>query len=1001
MKHARSSAIAVAVAATTVIALGFSQARPLAEGPAQDPQFIPTGVFITPNAAPGSSFAPLNPDVPDDPEFTVDHAVSMAVSPDKKTLLVLTSGYNSQNFPDGPLKGQPDPVLSTEYVFVYDIQNDVPIKRQVLAVPNAFEGLAFNPNGHEFYVTGWVTDANGFAGDDVFVFEFDGIAQRWNAGPVIPLGHTTTNGLGPVPPAPAGLAVTADGARLIAANYENDSISIVNLVTRTSAGDLDLRKGHGLPGGSYPFWVAMQGNNTAFVSSTRDREIIVVTGLDTHPVISDRIRVRGEPTKLLLNREHSLLFVAEANRDAVAVISTRTHHLLDEINTTAPLSIFDPRQFKGSNPTDLSLSPDEKRLYVTNGGANSLAIIELHRGDSDGDGDGDDDELNPRGRVIGLVPTGWYPNAVAVDRDGRTLYVVNGKSNAGPDPQACRDKGSLLPGGSETACNAANQYVWQLTKAGFLTLPIPTDEALERLTTQVAKNNHYGRPLAAGDEALMDFLRDHIKHVIYIVKENRTYDQVLGDLGAGNGDPSLTVYPQAITPNQHALASKFVDFDNFYDSGEVSGDGWNWSTSAQANDTIEKTEPINYAGRGLNYDYEGTNRNVNVGYATLAERLAANPVSPNDENVLPGTADVSAPDGPDGEEGAGYLWDAALRSGLHVRNYGFFIDLTRYSLPPSSPGFISPALTDPFSAGVKVAFPTKAALQPVTDQYFRGYDNKFPDFYRVREWAREFDQFELDGHLPNLELLRVMHDHTGNFSTAIAGLNTPTIQTADNDYAVGLIVDKVSHSPRYADNTLICVIEDDAQDGPDHVDAHRSIALVAGAYVKRGMVVSKAYTTVNLVRTIVDVLGIQHFNINESSASPMGAIFQRSAKPWTFKAIVPGVLPVDPTGNAGLPLPASFVDARHGSNGLMAAAVRPQRDAAYWDEHTRGFDFTAEDRVDAASYNRILWRGIMGDDVAYPTTRSGADLRQNRKALLKAYERSLRQSLDSRNTSGQ
>jgi hypothetical protein len=197
------------------------------------------------------------------------------------------------------------------------------------------------------------------------------------------------------------------------------------------------------------------------------------------------------------------------------------------------------------------------------------------------------------------------------------------------------------------------------------------------------------------------------------------------------------------------------------------------------------------------------------------------------------------------------------------------------------------------------------------------------------------------------------------------------------------------------------VIEDDAQDGPDHVDAHRSIALVAGAYVKRGMVVSKAYTTVNLVRTIVDVLGIQHFNINESSASPMGAIFQRSAKPWTFKAIVPGVLPVDPTGNAGLPLPASFVDARHGSNGLMAAAVRPQRDAAYWDEHTRGFDFTAEDRVDAASYNRILWRGIMGDDVAYPTTRSGADLRQNRKALLKAYERSLRQSLDSRNTSGQ
>jgi hypothetical protein len=325
------------------------------------------------------------------------------------------------------------------------------------------------------------------------------------------------------------------------------------------------------------------------------------------------------------------------------------------------------------------------------------------------------------------------------------------------------------------------------------------------------------------------------------------------------------------------------------------------------------------------------------------------------------------------------------------------------STPDSSiPGFISPTLTDPFSAGVKVAFPTKAALQPVTDQYFRGYDNKFPDFYRVREWAREFDQFELDRQLPNLEFVRVMHDHTGNVSTATAGLNTPTIQTADNDYAVGLIVDKVSHSPRYKDNTLIFVVEDDSQDGPDHVDAHRSIAFVAGASVKRGVVVSRAYTTVNLVRTIVDVLGIPHFNINEASAEPMAAVFQRNAKPWTFTAIVPGVLPIDPTGNVGLPLPPSFVERRQESNDLMAAVVRPQHDAAYWDERTRGLDFTAEDRVDAAAYNQILWRGIMGDDVPYPTTRSGANLRKDRKALLKAYQRSLRhRRAAARTTSGQ
>jgi hypothetical protein len=479
----------------------------------------------------------------------------------------------------------------------------------------------------------------------------------------------------------------------------------------------------------------------------------------------------------------------------------------------------------------------------------------------------------------------------------------------------------------------------------------------------------------------MRLLRHNIQHVIYIVKENRTYDQILGDLETGNGDPSITVYPQPVTPNQHRLARRFVNLDNFYDSGEVSGDGWNWSTAARAADTIEKTEPINYAGRGLTYDYEGTNRNINVGYGTVAERQAANPLTPSDPNLLPGPADVSAPDSPEGQEGAGYLWDSALRAGLSVRNYGFFIDLTRYN--PLTGTAMIPLIKDPYAAGTQVSFPTKSALQDITDPYFRGYDNAFPDFYRLNEWLREFKQFEEDGNLPNLEFVRVMHDHTGSFSTSLDGVNTPETQTADNDYAVGRIVEAVSHSDQYKDNTLIFVIEDDSQDGPDHVDAHRSIAFVAGAYVKRGIDVSRRYTTVNMVSTIVDILGIEHLGLNDADAEPMADCFQLRPRGWTFNAIIPDILTT-----TQLPLPVNAKNVVPSSRRIMLArSQKPLHDASWWAEKTKGFDFSAEDKVDAARYNRILWEGVMGENVPYPSIRTRKDLRHNRQLLLQQYRK--------------
>ena len=939
-------------------------------------EFLPTGVRITPSAAKGSIFQPLNPGLTSDPRFTVGQAVSTAISPDGRTLLILTSGYNSQNFASGPNAGKTNPAESNEYAFVFDISGGKPLQTQVLQVPNAFDGLAFNPSGKEFYVSGGPDD-------DVHFFDWNG--SSWvESGAAVKLGHTGAIGLGSITPGAMGLAVTGDGKRLLVANYENDSVSLVDVAGHTVLGELDLRPGGGKAGGTYPESVAIQGSNTAFVSSARDREIIVVDLTGNTLTITDRIKVKGQPTRLALNPKQTRLYVAESSSDAVAVIAANTHKVLEEIGTTAPKSVFaNDKGYKGSSPNSVTVSPDGGTLYVTNGGANSVAVIRLGRESDDG--------ASAKSELIGLIPTGWYPNSSSVSADGSMLYVVNGKSNAGPNPKGCRDAASVKPGGNEAGCAASNSYVWQLTKAGFLTLPVPRGEALEDLTEQVAHNNHYNGKASSEDKEMMAFLHEKIQHVIYIVKENRTYDQILGDLDKGNGDPSIVVYPRPITPNWHALADQFVDLDNFYDSGEVSGDGWNWSTSARAADTVEKTEPINYAGRGLNYDYEGANRNVNVGYATPAERAIANPAMNTlpasvASNLLLGTGDVSAPDSPDGEEGTGYLWDSALRAGLKVRNYGFFIDLTRYSIPENIGG-IPASIRDPFSSGTPVSFATKAALQPITDQYFRGYDNKFPDFYRVNEWEREFNQFEKDGNLPNLEFVRVMHDHTGNFGTAIDGVNTPEIQTADNDYAVGRIVETVAKSQRYSGNTLVFVIEDDAQDGPDHVDAHRSIAFIAGPYVKQGAVVSKKYTTVSMIATIVDILGMEHLGTYDAFERPMTDAFSQNASKWNFNAIVPEIL-----RTTQLPLPGDNAKSPLKRDVLSAFYSKPRHDAAYWDAKTAGFNFDRADQVDSAKYNLILWHGLAGENVPYPSARSGRDLSKHRGALLKQWRASRMQA---------
>ncbi len=925
------------------------------------PERVPTGMSITPNAAPGTTLQLLNPDLPGMPEYLADHPISTALSPDGNTLLVLTSGYNQVS----DIKVKAIPELSNEYVFVYDARRNPPAKRQVLQVPNTYMGIAWAHDGRSFFVSGGKND-------NVHVFTQS--EDRWSESlPAISLGHKYGLGIddeesskdGKTKPVAAGLSVSADGTRLLVANSQNDSVSLIDLAQKKVIAELDLRPGKNDPakknvaGGEYPYAVAFKGNDKAYVSSLRDREIVV---LDLHaaPAITARIKTRGQPGKMLLNPAQNILFAVADNSDSVVIIDTVKDRVLSEIKTVAPPGMLSTHpNFKGANPTGLALSPDNKTLYVTNGGTNSVAVIQLDR------------ELD-EGRVIGLIPTAWYPNAVSVSRDGKFLYVVNAKSNAGPNPGGCRNNYATS---GDRPCALAQQYVWQLEKGSLASIPRPAAETLKALTLQVARNNHFSVPAHRPEsDALFTFLRSRIHHVIYIIKENRTYDQILGDLEKGNGDPRLNLFPEALAPNHHAIARQFVTLDNFYDSGEVSGNGWNWSTAARATDFVERTIPMNYAHRGLGYDVEGMNRGINTGAARPEDRTHGKLEDPDDQ--MPGTGDVGAPDGPeDDETGAGYLWDSALRAKLTVRNYGFFANLAHYSATHEG-GPAVPLLHDPAAAGVRVAFPTNPRLQEITDPYFRSFDMRFADYWRFKEWEREFDDYVKHDNLPNLELLRLPHDHFGNFSDAQDGVNTVETMMADNDYAVGLVMEKIAHS-KYAADTLLFVIEDDAQNGADHVDAHRSIALIAGPYVRQKAVVSRYFTTVSLLRTIEEILGMKPLGLNDAFDEPMAEVFSTQQKSWTYQATVPAVL-----HTTQLPLPAP----EQKSSALSTWAV-PRHDAAYWAAQTRGFDFSVEDKLDTERFNQILWNGLKDQD-AYPSERDGSDLRKNRPALLRNYNKS-------------
>jgi YVTN family beta-propeller protein len=771
-------------------------------------------------------------------------------------------------------------------------------------------------------------------------------------------------------PTAAILGITPDGNTLFVANHETDSITSVDLVHGAVLQEYDLRPGiinraqTGVPGGEFPYGIAVATNgdtSTVYVSSVRDREIDVLSFINGALTLTNRIPVAGNPEKMTLNAAQSELFVVAANSDELIIINTATNKVLSEVNTSAPAGILGSGKSvpKGSNPNSVTLSPDEKTAYVTDGGTNAVAVISL---------------TGKTPVVQGLIPTGWYPNSVSVSPDGSTLYVVNAKSVETPNPVNCRYISNNPGGGYGSACQtvfsqdgAGNQYAWQNEYSGLLTLPVPTPLQLSQLTGQVAQNNGFNFELSQQDIATMTFLHDRIQHVIYIVKENRTYDQILGDLTNGsNSDPAYTQFPASVTPNFHNFANNFVTFDNFDDSSMVSMDGWQWSTAARALDMNEKCVKVNYGKGGCQYDSEGTARNINVAITGVAARQKEQPLYPPDPNLLPGNANEVEADGPTGEEGAGYIWDAALKAHLTVRNYGYYTDLGALDVRN-----ISPYLTDPCSMKppVQVAWPAKKELLSRTDLCFRPFDQSFPDFFRYKEWEREFDNQVKSNKFPNLTLLRYDHDHFGDFGTASFGVNTPEIQIADDDYAVGLTVDKIADSP-YANNTLIFVIEDDPQDGADHVSGDRSLAFIVGPYVTQGAVVSNPYSTVSMLRTIEEILGVSQLSVHDHGVPPMTAAFNTSQASWNYEAVPAQIL-----YTTQLPILNKYVQNRE-------ALPHPTHDAAWWEAQTKGMDFSKADQIPTEKFNRILWRGMMGGR-PYPALKPVTKLQSETKEVSK------------------
>jgi DNA-binding beta-propeller fold protein YncE len=765
--------------------------------------------------------------------------MSSALSKDGQHLLVLNGGYNPPSIT----------VLRT------DTMQEI----GRTPVPDGWLGLTFSPDGKFVYVGG---------GSQASVYEFsftDGKLAASRTFEIVPeKTRTHRDFIGDV-------AVSPDGRLIYAAGLFHDAIHVINpqsgrVIEKFATGRRPYRILFHPDGKS--FLVSSWADGSVYHHNAVSGERLGVVRLGQHP--TDMMwRARKKEEDQEEQKPWPLrLFVAAAHTNSVysvGVSESKDMRMLEVINVA-----MRPRQPLGMTPSALAMNADQSAMYVVCSDANAVAVVDL---------------TDSKSVVAGFVPTGWYPTAVRALADNR-MIILNGRglrsfaNPDGPNPTA-RPAVSHI---GETP--RAIQYVGRL-QTGTASIVDPFDiEQLDKYTETVLRNSPYrdeymdrvpieaGNPVPSrpGDPS-------PIQHVLYVVKENRTYDQVLGDLGKGNGEPKLTLFGQQVTPNHHKLAREFVLFDNFYVNADVSADGHNWSTSAIAPDYVQKMWPNSYGRRRRHYDYEG------------GEPAAIPP--------------------------AGYIWTNATSAGISMRNYGWWVN--------NAP--------TPAEGAAQIASVRDPMLAKVTNMHFRGFDLDYPDVKRAEVFIQDLREFEKSGQIPKLMLLRMGNDHT---SGTAAGKIAPASAVADNDLALGMVVEALSKS-RFWPRLAIFVLEDDAQNGPDHVDSHRAPAYVISPYTRRGIVDSTMYNTTSMLRTIELILGLRPMTHFDAAARPMSAAFAARPDTKPYNAEKPEV-PLDQRNPA-----------------QSATASRSAQ-----------LDLSEADRIDDDEMNEILWRAMRTDEPPAP-----------------------------------
>ena len=868
---------------------------------------------------------------------------TIALSPDGRYAVLLNDGYGTQE------------TMAMQSIAVLDLKtnqlSDYPDKRFGEEVHQSyFLGLVFSSDGKHLYASvGSITDPTGQkpgdTGNGIAVYSFvDGkvTPERFIAIEPQAIAHEqrVAIGLQKTPagtaiPYPAGLAlVSAEGHdRLLVANNLSDNVVLLDLASGRVLKSFDLSTSDLVPS-SFPYTcVATRDGRRAWCSlwnASQVAELDVTEGKIVRWIKlkepDDPIAPGSHPTAMLLSPDGKSLYVALSNMDIVAVVSTE-----NGVPFTLLRTAVRNQNFAGTYPIALAQSADGNHLFVSDASLNAVEVLDVSTV-----AHGPQFPDNILWGPLGFIPTDWYPSALAVQGDDLLIATAKGE---GTRPN---------PGPGKTAWEVRHHehpYIPTLLRGSIARLNISsTLPKLEELTRTVEHDN-----LLHNDPGTIQFAggKNPIKHVIYVIKENRTYDQILGDLKVGDGDPSLTMYGADITPNEHKLALQFGVLDNFYDSGEVSGDGHLWSTAAITSDYNEKTWQIAYRGKERTYDFQGT----------VADEFPLDHKQP----------DIDDPS-------TGYLWDNVARNNLSYRDYGEYVNAQWCnkvrkaaspkqgtpsaqestcpqtelqqgdSLPPNvgdPHGAPSPyPWTVPLFKGVK---PTKAVLRDHFDALYPDFNTDYPDQLRADEFLNEFAAYThareanetQDFQLPAFVLLYLPDDHTGGTRPERP---RPAASVADNDLALGRVVDAVSHSP-YWDDTAIFILEDDAQDGGDHVDAHRSIAFVVSKYspgkASEPYVDHRFYTTVNVIHTMEMLLGLPPMNQNDAYAPAMGPMFSGTGDQPAFKA-----------------------DYRNLKNGLIYETNR--RDAKGANESAK-MDFSRPDAAGAARLNEVLWRDQKGD----------------------------------------